>query len=65
MDMVVQNLSKNVAASKELLRVVVPRLADPGDAPVVQPLRTQSSRPRKGPEDVKRKLAPLVGRYLA
>jgi 5'-methylthioadenosine phosphorylase len=65
-EMVVQNLSKNVAASRELLRVVVPRMADPSDCPCGSALEDAIITPREGvPEDVKRKLAPLVGRYLA
>ena len=65
-EMVVQNLSKNVAASKDLLKVVVPRLAVPGDCPCGSALRDAIITPKQGvPEDVKRKLAPLVGRYLA
>ena len=65
-DMVVQNLFKNVAASKDLLRVVVPRLADPGDCPCGSALKDAIITPKEGvPEDVKHKLAPLVGRYLA
>lgn len=64
-EMVVQNLLKNVAVSKDLLRSVVPRLDGPRDCPCGSALKDAIITPREGvPEELKHKLAPLVGRYL-
>lgn len=64
-DMVVQNLMKNVATSKELLRTLVPKLDGQRDCPCGTALKDAIITPREGvPEDAKRKLAPLVGHYL-
>ena len=64
-DMVVQNLMKNVATSKELLRTLVPKLDGQRDCPCGTALKDAIITPREGvPEDAKRKLAPLMGHYL-
>ncbi len=64
-EMVVQNLVHNVAASKDLLRAVVPLLAGPRECPCATALRDAIITPKEGvPEDIKHKLAPLAGRYL-
>ena len=64
-DMVVQNLMKNVATSKELLRTLVPKLDGRGECPCTTALKDAIITPREGvPDKVKRKLGPLVGHYL-
>ena len=64
-EMVVGNLIHNVAASKDLLRAVVPLMAGPRDCPCATALKDAIITPKEGvPEDVKRKLAPLAGKYL-
>ena len=69
--MVVQNLQKNVANSKEMLRRVIPRLTGPhlkveSNCSCTSALQdTIITHPQGIPEEVKSKLAPLVGRYMA
>ncbi|MCH7712373.1 MAG: S-methyl-5'-thioadenosine phosphorylase [Chloroflexi bacterium] len=64
-DMVIQNLMKNVAASKDLLRALVPKLDGPRDCPCNTALKDAIITAREGvPEEAKRRLGPLVGRYL-
>ncbi len=64
-DMVIQNLLKNVATSKELLRTLIPNLDGKRDCPCGSALKDAIITPREGvPEEVKRKLGPLVGHYL-
>jgi 5'-methylthioadenosine phosphorylase len=64
-DMVIQNLLKNVATSKELLRTLIPKLDGKRDCPCGAALKDAIITPREGvPEEVKRKLGPLVGHYL-
>jgi 5'-methylthioadenosine phosphorylase len=64
-EMVVQNLKKNVATSKELLRRVIPKLSGERDCVCASALRdaiiTPSAQLR---EEHRRRLAPIVGRYL-
>ena len=65
-EMVIANLQKNVATSKALLRQVIPALGGERDCPCASALRdaiiTQKS---EIPEDLKRKLAPVTGKYLS
>ncbi len=64
-EMVVQNLQKNVATSKELLQRVIPRLVVRRDCPCASALKDAIITPRdQVPEELKGKLAPIVGRYL-
>ncbi len=64
-DMVVQNLEKNVATSKELLRRIIPRLNGERDCPCGEALKDAIiTRKERVPEELKRKLAPIAGRYL-
>lgn len=64
-DMVIQNLLKNVATSKELLRTLIPNLDGKRDCSCGSALKDAIITPREGvPEEVKRKLGPLVGHYL-
>ncbi len=65
-ELVVQNLNRNVAASKKLLRRVVPRLNDLGDdCPCASALDTAIISSLADLSDVyKRKMAPLVGKYF-
>ena len=64
-EMVIQNLLKNVATSKDLLRSVVPKLDAPRDCPCNSALKDAIITSKDGvSEEVKHRLAPLVGRYL-
>lgn len=64
-DMVIANLTKNVATSKELLRRVVPALAGERVCPCESALKDAIiTRREEISEDLKRKLAPITGRYL-
>ena len=64
-EMVVQNLQKNVATSKELLQMVIPRLGGRRDCPCASALKDAIITPREQvPEELKVKLAPIVSRYL-
>ncbi len=64
-EMIIGNLLKNVAASKELLRKIIPRLDGERDCPcgsaLADALVTASNLV---PDDIKRKLEPITGRYL-
>ena len=65
-EMVVQNLLKNVATSKELLRKAIPRLNGRRDCPCATALKDAIITPRdRVPEELKRKLEPITGRYLS
>jgi 5'-methylthioadenosine phosphorylase len=65
-EIVVQNLQKNVANSKEMLRRVIPRLNGEFDCACPSALKdTIITHPQGIPEEIKTKLAPLVGRYMA
>ncbi len=64
--MVVQNLLKNVAASKEMLRRVIPRLGAPTNCSCSAALKDAIITHAQGiSEETKRKLAPIVGRYMS
>ena len=64
-EMVIQNLLKNVATSKDLLRSVVPKLDTPRGCPCGSALKDAIITSKEGvSEEVKHKLALLVGRYL-
>ena len=64
-EMVVQNLQKNVATSKELLQRVIPRLGGPRDCICASALKGAIITPREQvPEELKEKLAPIAGKYL-
>ena len=64
-EMVVGNLRKNVATSKELLRRVIPHLDSERDCACPSALKDAIIAPPKGLSDeFKRKMAPLVGNYL-
>ena len=64
-EMVVGNLQKNVATSKELLRRVIPRIDGERDCSCASALKDAIiSRPRGVSEEFKRKMAPVVGNYL-
>ena len=63
--MVVQNLQKNVANSKEMLRRVIPQLSGDSDCSCPSALKDSIiTHPQGIAEELKNKLAPLVGRYL-
>ena len=64
-EMVVGNLKKNVATSKELLRKVIPHLDGDRDCACASALKDAIITPPTGVSDeFKRKMAPVVGRYL-
>jgi len=64
-EMVVQNLQKNVANSKEMLRRVIPQLSGDSDCSCPSALKDSIiTHPQGIAEELKNKLAPLVGRYL-
>ena len=65
-EMVIANLRKNVAASKALLRQVIPTLAGERKCPCESALRDAIiTRKEDIPADLKQKLAPVTGRYLS
>ena len=65
-DMVVQNLLKNVDTSKAVLRRVIPRLHGRRDCPCASALKDAIlTSPQQVSEETKRKLAPFMGRYLS
>ena len=65
-EMVIQNLLKNVSASKEMLRQVIPQLSLPSSCACSTALKDSIITQAEGiPEDIKRKLAPIVGRYVS
>ena len=65
-EMVVQNLQKNVATSKELLQRVIPRLGGKLDCLCASALKDAIITPKEQvPEELKGKLAPILGKYLA
>ena len=65
-DMVVQNLLKNVANSKEMIRRVIARLDRQRSCPCADALHDAIiTRPQGIPEEIKHRLAPIVGRYMS
>ena len=65
-EMVIANLQKNVATSKNLLRQLIPALDSRRDCPCESALRDAIITPKEDiPEDLIRKLAPVTGRYLS
>lgn len=65
-EMIIQNLLKNVAASREVLQTVIPKLDGPRDCPCASALKDAIITRREGvPDELKRKLEPIVGRYMA
>jgi 5'-methylthioadenosine phosphorylase len=65
-EMVVGNLKKNVASSKELLRGVIPGLDCQRDCACATALKDAIITPPVSvPEEFRRKMAPIVGRYLS
>ena len=64
-EMIIGNLLKNVAASKDLLRNLIPRLNGPRECPCATALKDAIiTPPDRVPAELKRKLAPITGRYL-
>ena len=64
-EMIIGNLMKNVAASKDLLRKLIPRLNGPRECPCATALKDAIITPQdRVPAVLKRKLAPIAGRYL-
>ena len=64
-EMVVQNLLKNVSNSREMLRRVLPRLGEPAGCGCGSALKDAIiTNPEVIPPEVKEKLSPLVGKYL-
>ena len=64
-DMVIANLLKNVETSKALLKKVIPALSGERTCPCESALRDAIITPKEHISDeLKRKLAPVIGRYL-
>ncbi len=64
-ELVVQNLQRNVLNSKELISQVVPQLVEGLDCTCPSALADAIiTHPQGVPEDIKHKLAPIVGRYM-
>ena len=64
-EMIIGNLLKNVAASKDLLRNLIPRLNGPRECPCTTALKDAIITPQdRVPAELKLKLAPITGRYL-
>ena len=64
-EMIIGNLLKNVAASKDLLRNLIPRLNGPRECPCATALKDAIITPQdRVPAEIKLKLAPITGRYL-
>ena len=64
-ELVVQNLQKNVHNSKELITRVVPQMVGELDCNCLSALADAIiTHPQGVPEDIKRKLEPIVGRYM-
>lgn len=64
-EMVVQNLLHNVAHSKEMLRLVIPRLGAAESCSCNSALKDAIiTDPRGISEETKQKLSPIVGRYI-
>ncbi|MCH7606444.1 MAG: S-methyl-5'-thioadenosine phosphorylase [Chloroflexi bacterium] len=65
-EMIIQNLLKNVASSRELLRTIIPKLDGPRDCTCASALKDAIITPRERvPDALKRKLKPIVGQYMA
>ncbi|MSQ32927.1 MAG: S-methyl-5'-thioadenosine phosphorylase [Dehalococcoidia bacterium] len=64
-ELVVQNLLSNVAVSQEVLRRAIPHLPASRTCPCASALKNAIiTAPAAIPVDVKRRLAPLIGKYL-
>ena len=64
-EMIIGNLLNNVAASKDLLRNLIPRLNGPRECPCATALKDAIITPQdRVPAELKRKLAPITGRYM-
>jgi 5'-methylthioadenosine phosphorylase len=64
-EMIIETLLKNVATSKELLRKVAPLLTGERDCPCASALKSAIITPTDSiPEEFKRKLAPIAGKYM-
>jgi len=64
-EMIIGNLLKNVAASKDLLRNLIPRLNGPRECLCATALKDAIITPQdRVPAELKQKLAPITGRYL-
>jgi 5'-methylthioadenosine phosphorylase len=65
-EMIIETLTKNVANSKELLRRVMPHLAGERDCSCASALKSAIiTPPERVSDEVKRKLAPIVGKYMS
>ena len=62
----IANLQKNVATSKALLKEVIPALGGERNCPCESALRDAIiTQKDQIPDELKRKLAPVTGRYLS
>jgi 5'-methylthioadenosine phosphorylase len=64
-DLIVANLMRNAETAKKAIATAVSRLDGPRSCACKDALATAIiTRPEHMPEDVKRELAPIVGKYL-
>ena len=64
-ELVIQNLVHNVAASKDLLRKAVPRLSGTRECSCASALRDAIITPKERiPDELKERLAPITAKYL-
>ena len=65
-EMVVANLLKNVSTSKDVLRKVLPRIPLERSCACAEALKDAIITPRNRiPEDIKEKMRPIIGKYVA
>ena len=65
-ELVIQNLVHNVAASKDLLRKAIPRLGGDRECSCSSALQDAIITPKERiPDELKKKLAPIAGKYLS
>jgi 5'-methylthioadenosine phosphorylase len=65
-EMIIETLLKNVATSKDLLRKVVPQLTGELGCSCGSALKSAIiTPPERVPDEFKRKLAPIVGKYMS
>ena len=64
-ELVVENLKRNVARAREVLRLLIPRLVGERPCPCPQALRNAIvTRPDVIPRETRERLAPIIGKYI-
>jgi len=65
LEMVIDNLNKNVAAAKKLLKLVIPKISEKRSCPCANALENAIlTRPDAIPAALKKKLKPVIGKYI-